>query len=110
MELKRTINPDETFDGEFNFMQQAIEEVARGYNKQVDDIIKIGLERKGYTFDTEAELIGFISTNCVVHDYSEEKKRIFYVNEEPFLEHNYALTFGKSLNSISVSDAGYRFL
>lgn len=64
--------------------KELIEEVSESMESKVDQAIVEGLKRKGYAFESRAELKSFILTHCRMEVY-KNNKRTFFVKEEPYL-------------------------
>jgi len=56
---------------------------------ELDNIFIEGLKRKGFDFKHKLELKTFIKNRCRVEDYVHENRKIFFVDDIPFLMYKY---------------------
>lgn len=72
-----------------------------------------GLKRKGYEFESKKDLFSFAKENCRCVDNPDLKEIMYYVNEEPFLVHNYKVTMDfkySDKNTFSADLGSYAFI
>ena len=74
-----------------DIIQQVIQEAVNTIVKKLDDVTKEALERKGFKFDNDYELIEFMKENCRCEDNIDLKRRVYFVNDIPFLAHYYEI-------------------
>ena len=60
---------------------------------KLDNIIVEGLKLKGFKFKNKNELETFIKTRCRRTDNIKLKEHIYYVDNIPFLLHNYEVIY-----------------
>ncbi len=56
---------------------------------KLDTCLIEGLKRKGFEFENRLELEAFIKERCRCEDNIVLKEKVYYVDEIPFLLHNY---------------------
>lgn len=86
--------------------EEIVKKLIEGLSNKIDEIIIEGLRLKGYTFKNFIDLSNFISNNCKCIDNVPLQQKTFYVNDIPFLLHNYEVKINpmvKDLNQISLS-------
>ena len=64
-----------------------------------DDILIEGLKRKGFEFNHKIHLEYFIQERCECVDDVKRKTKIYYVDNNPFLAHNYSVEFIQDFNT-----------
>jgi len=73
---------------------------------QLEKVIINGLKSKGFEFDKREDLENFIKDRCRCEDYVQKQQKIYYVDEIPFLLHNYEVIYNpieRNENSTSIS-------
>jgi hypothetical protein len=84
--------------------------------KELDEKVIEGLKRKGFKFKNEIELHAFIQKRCRCQDNIELKQKVYYVDDIPFLLHDYKIGIPKIpstthvKNKITVSLGTYSYL
>lgn len=76
-----------------DIQEQINREITQNLCNKFDEIILEGLKLKGFTFDNRYKSEEFIKLNCRCEDNIQFQQKIFYVNEIPFLLHNYEVIF-----------------
>ena len=66
-----------------------IDMIIQDHNRKLDEIAKEGLRLKGFEFNNDSDLIEFISKRCSCIDYSQKKRKVYYIDGDPFLVHDY---------------------
>ena len=74
-----------------NLQEQITEEINEKLSNEFDKILIEGLRLKGFEFDNENDLHNFIKNNCRCEDYLAKQQRVYFVNDIPFLLHNYEI-------------------
>jgi len=100
-----------------SLQSELIKKVSSEINNKVDSVITEGLKRKGYSFDSENELLNFIKTNCSCIENRDVKQRLYIVDNNAFLLWNYdqEIDVKKHFNpemilSMSMSVGSFEFL
>jgi len=76
-----------------NIQEQITKEITQNLSNKFDELILDGLALKGFFFEDIKEAEEFIKLNCRCEDNIQFQQKIFYVNEIPFLLHNYEVIF-----------------
>jgi hypothetical protein len=97
------------------FNQFIHEELARKLNAKVDKVIEEGLALKGFSFSDRRELEEFIKHRCRIEDYVDAERKVYFVDEIPFLEHFYRPVTSEPLIvqdsvTITVDIGSYRYI
>lgn len=79
----------ENISNKFDLINQRIEELYDKLHYKINEIVVEGLKKKGFEFKNKFEVEQFIVANCRCVDNTETKQRIYFVNNTPFLMHNY---------------------
>lgn len=58
-------------------------------NDKLDQAFIVGLEKKGYYFDTKLQLEEFIKTKCRAEVCAHMKEKVFFVDDKPFMKWSY---------------------
>ena len=69
--------------------------------ERLDELVIEGLKRKGFEFKTRFELITFMKNHCIRLDFLPEKKRVYLVDNEPFLMHHYKISVDPNKGAMS---------
>jgi len=80
------------------YIQHLQEKMIADLNRQVDNIFIKALERKGFHFARRDYLIEFIKQRCTCVDNIELKEKVYFVDEIPFLFHDYKTDFSINHN------------
>jgi hypothetical protein len=72
-----------------------------------ENIIIQGLKNKGFEFKNKNELENFIKTRCRKEDYLLKKQAIYFVDDAPFLSHNYEQVIEPMQNNNISANWGY---
>lgn len=75
------------------FQNNVIDDLKSGLVNSFDKILINGLKKKGFEFNHRSELNIFIKERCKCEQNNELNKRIYFVDNEPFLIHNYLSPF-----------------
>lgn len=67
------------------------EQLAKNLSNKFDDLIIEGLKRKGFEFENIQEAEPFVKENCRCEDYTDEQRRVYFVNDVPFMLHDYKI-------------------
>jgi hypothetical protein len=96
-------------DCNINIQNLIQEQLAKKLSNKFDDLIIEGLKRKGFEFESTAELESFIKENCKCADYPDEYRRVYYVKNEPFMLHDYSIDIPdiKMINNSPTITASY---
>jgi len=92
--------PDE-FESIQNLVSNATNSIIRTQNIEFQKFVEEGLKRKGFEFDNGSELIQFIQLRCKFEDNAIAKQKMFFVDDIPFLLHNYNTEVVKSTMNIN---------
>jgi len=98
---------------ELDFMTTAVNDLTKTLNNKLDEILIEGLKEKGFEFDNRHDLIEFIQYRCSCEDMPDKKERVYYVDDKPFLLHNYESSFqfeGGETNKITGTYGSYALL
>jgi len=76
-----------------DIQEQITKEVIQNLSTKFDELILEGLSLKGIIFGSREEAEEFIKLNCRCEDNIQFQQKIFYVNDIPFLLHNYEVIF-----------------
>lgn len=88
-----------------------IPDVGSKLNKQFDEIIEKGLNRKCYHFEKKSDIIDFIKARCKSVHSLQNGKRVFYVDDKPFLEYYMENKIEQTdANTFTAKGGQYRFL
>ena len=68
-----------------------IKEVIQSLKDKLDSAFIEGLKLKGIDFKNKSELQEFVKNNCTCDDNIDLKQCVYFVNEIPFLLHNYEI-------------------
>lgn len=68
-----------------------------------------GLKRKGFEFPDKNELKKFIISNCRVENNLSLQKKMYFVNDIPFLLNTYSVVVSKGY-TMAVSQGQYTYL
>lgn len=60
-------------------------------SNKFDSLLIEGLKRKGFIFSSKEDILSFVKENCRCEDFKEREERVYYVNDNPFLLHNYKI-------------------
>lgn len=92
-----------------NIQKLAIDQLTKGLSNKFYDLIVEGLKRKGFEFKNIREAESFIIKNCRCEDYTHEQRRIYFVNEIPFMLHDYRIDVPeiKTINNSPTITASY---
>jgi len=91
MEIKK-IQLDNAFldiEDTRNMLSEICNSFAKDCASRMDEIIVNALARKGFVFKTKQEIEFFLIKNGRCEDNKELQHRIYYINDIPFLLHNY---------------------
>lgn len=70
-----------------------IQELSKNYSKNllktIDFHVKEGIKRKGFEFNSKEEFHIFLSERCNCHIHTHLNKKIFFIDQKPFLIHEY---------------------
>ncbi len=69
----------------YNILQEIIEKQISDLNKNRDTILKQALQKAGYVFNTEAELLLFAKEKCRI-EQSHDKRNVLFAENKPVLE------------------------
>jgi hypothetical protein len=72
-----------------NTPQELTSAICSKISDTLDNYLVEGLKRKGFEFKSKAELADFVLKNCRCADDLRVKQKTYYVNETPFLLHDY---------------------
>ena len=81
-------------------------QITEKLSNQIDNIIIEGLKMKGFEFENENDLHDFIKQKCSCEDDLAKQQRVYFVNDIPFLLHNYEIVIEpitKENNGIKIS-------
>lgn len=87
-----SLNISNLKDHQLNTFDYRSEVYCKLTNNLIDQFNKVfieGLKLKGFQFATDQELEDFIKIRCRCEDNVEFKERVYYVDNIPFLLHNY---------------------
>lgn len=93
-----------------------ISRLSNGLIKQMETIFINGLKLKGFEFETRSELEQFITVHCKCIDNDMVKQKIYYVDNIPFLLHNYETQMdmvnieSDKAHTVSASYGSYAYL
>ena len=73
----------------YDIMRDVVGRLNNELNKQLEDAFIDGLKRKGFEFKHRFELEVFVKEHCRSEDYVQSKQRVYFVDDIPFLLHNY---------------------
>jgi len=76
-----------------NIQEQITKEITQNLSNRFDEIILEGLSLKGIIFGSREEAEAFIRLNCRCEDKIDLQERIYFVNDIPFLLHNYEVIY-----------------
>lgn len=98
-----------------SIQEQITKEITQNLSNKFDEIILEGLSLKGIIFGSREEAESFIRLNCRCEDNIQHQQKIFYVNNIPFLLHNYEviyepITSDNSGIKMSANWGTYKFL
>ncbi len=98
-----------------NIQELAIQQLTNGLSNKFDDLIIEGLKRKGFEFKNIREAESFIRENCRCEDYTHEQIRVYFVNDIPFILHEYKIEmpdidFTNNGPKITASYGSYAYL
>ena len=65
--------------------------IANDLVKTFDDYLIHGLKLKGFDFGDKQSLEKFVKTRCRCEDYTPRRERTYFVDDKPFLLHNYEI-------------------
>ena len=83
---EETIN---NIDVDYSLANKVVENIQSDLSNQFESIITEGLRRKGHSFETRTELVGFIKEFCR-HEYDSDKGlKTYFIDNVPFLLHKY---------------------
>lgn len=71
------------------FEEDMIEKISTDLQSQLEKIVIEGLRLKGHVFHREIDLHDFIKNRCSCLDNQQEQQKIYSIDSEPFLLHNY---------------------
>ena len=74
----------------FQLKEEFLHRISSDLRSQLDEVIINGLKLKGFAFPNNLELEIFIIRHCRCEDNIEQKQKVYYVDDIPFLLHNYA--------------------
>jgi len=82
---------------------------------KLDNVVIEGLKRKDFEFESKFELEQFVKEHCRVVDNVIRKEKVYFVDDIPFLVHNYTAAIGLPIEkdrsvTISASLGTYKFL
>ena len=63
------------------------------FEEKLNEKISETLEKRGYSFSTEEELLKFAEEHCTMTDDRKAKEMLYYVKGELFLKYNYKPSF-----------------
>ena len=69
--------------------EQLTKQITESYNNHLENVIIEGLKLKGYSFENRNDLLKFVQKNVGVAETGTYVKT-YYVNETPFLQHDYS--------------------
>lgn len=99
---------------DYDFINDIISKASSDLNNQMDEITIEGLKRKGFEFENMIEMANFIKARCKIEDYNHKQQRIYFVDETPFLVHNYKTEIDfkdlKEDNRISAEYGSFAYL
>jgi len=93
-----------------------MKEVSKTGNNELEEVFIEALERKGFYFNTRAELMFFLKEHVTCVDYKDTKQRVYKIDNNPFFLHFYETSFNLSngvmgeLTTVSFSKGSYKFL
>lgn len=92
-----------------------IDYLVSSLNSKIENIFIEGLKRKNYAFLSRRELIPFIEKHCRCEDNIVHQEKVYYVNDIPFLIHQYKYEIGPVLEvnrvvTFSASAGSYSFV
>lgn len=90
--------PKKLDNGIISLQNEIINRAIEEFDTEFKQIIIKGLKIKGYTFNSEIELLVFVSINCKVIDNNNTKQKTFYVNDTPFMIYDYKIEVNNFFN------------
>ena len=94
------------YEKQFDLLHAQVIKLNEMLVDKVDSYFIVGLRRKGFEFDNQAELEKFIKERCRCEDYQHKKMRKYFVDDIPFLMHDYNVDFNITRD---ISDEGHTF-
>lgn len=88
---------------EESFLQSLINSSVNSF----EHLLTEGLRRKGFEFADKKDLEIFVKSNCWCEEQTEFKRRIYYVNNEPFFLIYYTVDFNISFENSDRSNKAY---
>ncbi|SOU89466.1 hypothetical protein TNO010_400041 [Tenacibaculum finnmarkense genomovar ulcerans] len=89
----------------YDIIHDVIGRLSNDLNKQLEDYVIEGLKRKGFELKNRVELEAFIKERCRCEDNISLKEKVYYVDNTPFLFHNYK---SEPLQMPSITDSEYK--
>ena len=74
-------------------------DLSKKIGPSLDDMFIKGLKKKGFTFENKSRLVEFVIKNCICKENVNLQKRIYYVNDVPFLLYSYRLDIVEVINN-----------
>jgi hypothetical protein len=75
----------------YDIREEIINNISNEINNKLESFITEGLKLKGYEFENRYELESFIKRYCRCEDNVGLSERIYFVNDIPFMLHNYKI-------------------
>jgi hypothetical protein len=85
---------------DFSILEYSLNNMRMELSKMLDNVFVEGLKLKGFEFEKKSELESFIKSNCKYEHHVDVKQKIYYVNNIPFLLHNYEPEYDFDINKI----------
>ena len=72
-----------------DIMYSTMSRLSDDLNSRIETFFIEGLKRKGLEFKNKFELLNFLKQHCSSEDHVNLKQRIYFVDDKPFLLHDY---------------------
>lgn len=73
----------------YDIIRDVIGRLYNDLNEELEYYVIKGLKRKGFEFNHKIELEAFVKERCRCEDNIDLKEKVYYVDNIPFLLHNY---------------------
>lgn len=98
-----------------SIQNKIMNEAIKSLNGKLDDLFIEALRVKGFEFSNQSDLEAFIKERCRKEDYTHKQQSIYFIDDVPFLEHNYEIVYNpinqnEVSTSITINYGTYRFL